>query len=193
MQAWKLTVAGLAVALLVAAIVTTGCSKAEAPNPSTGTGVVGSIPPAPTEPVVESAEAESEPDQPAESSSGEAESEAGEDSVVTTESGLQYVIDKPGSGAEAVPGKLVSVHYTGTLKATGEKFDSSLDRGEPIEFVLGSGQVIPGWDEGIAGMKVGEKRTLIIPSELGYGPVGSPPVIPPNADLVFETELVAVK
>ena len=97
-----------------------------------------------------------------------------------------------GQGAEAVAGKTVSVHYTGTL-TSGSKFDSSLDRGRPFEFRLGAGQVIKGWDEGVAGMKVGGKRKLTIEPEKGYGARGFPPVIPANATLVFEVELLAVK
>lgn len=96
-----------------------------------------------------------------------------------------------GSGAEAVSGKRVSVHYTGWL-TNGSKFDSSLDRGKPFQFTLGGGQVIQGWDQGVVGMKVGGKRKLTIPAELGYGPRGFPPVIPPNSTLVFEVELLGV-
>ena len=95
-----------------------------------------------------------------------------------------------GSGREAEPGDIVFVHYTGTLK-DGTKFDSSYDRGEPFTFTLGIGEVIDGWDQGIVGMKVGEKRILTIPSSLGYGEGGSG-IIPPNAGLLFETELVAI-
>jgi FKBP-type peptidyl-prolyl cis-trans isomerase len=97
-----------------------------------------------------------------------------------------------GSGEEAVTGKKVSVHYTGTL-TDGSKFDSSLDRGTPFDFPLGGGRVIKGWDQGVAGMKVGGKRRLTIPPELGYGERGFPPVIPPNSTLVFEIELLAVR
>ncbi len=97
-----------------------------------------------------------------------------------------------GDGTEAVPNSMVSVHYTGWL-LDGTKFDSSLDRGEPFEFRLGGGQVIPGWDMGVEGMKVGGKRELIIPSELGYGKRGAGGVIPPNATLKFEVELLGVK
>lgn len=96
-----------------------------------------------------------------------------------------------GQGAEAKAGKKVSVHYTGTLE-NGSKFDSSLDRGSPFVFTLGKGEVIKGWDEGIAGMKVGGKRRLEIPPEKGYGARGFPPVIPPNSKLIFEVELFDV-
>jgi FKBP-type peptidyl-prolyl cis-trans isomerase len=97
-----------------------------------------------------------------------------------------------GSGDEATTGKTVSVHYTGTL-TDGSKFDSSLDRGRPFEFQLGAGRVIKGWDQGVVGMKAGGKRKLTIPSELAYGARGFPPVIPPNATLVFEIELLGVR
>jgi FKBP-type peptidyl-prolyl cis-trans isomerase len=96
-----------------------------------------------------------------------------------------------GTGDEAVAGKKVSVHYTGTL-TDGSKFDSSLDRGRPFDFPLGGGRVIKGWDQGVAGMKVGGKRRLTIPPDLAYGERGFPPVIPPNSTLVFEIELLGV-
>ncbi|HVG23548.1 MAG TPA: FKBP-type peptidyl-prolyl cis-trans isomerase [Thermoanaerobaculia bacterium] len=110
----------------------------------------------------------------------------------TTPSGLKYTVDAPGTGAQPKAGQLVSVHYTGWLP-DGTKFDSSRDRGEPIEFPLGQGRVIKGWDEGIAAMKVGEKRTLVIPPDLAYGPSGMGGVIPPNATLVFKVELVGAR
>ena len=98
-----------------------------------------------------------------------------------------------GTGAEAVSGKVISVHYTGTL-TDGTKFDSSVDRGTPFEFTLGAGQVIQGWDQGFAGMKVGGKRRLTIPSSLGYGDAGTPGgPIPPKATLIFEVELLGAK
>jgi FKBP-type peptidyl-prolyl cis-trans isomerase FkpA len=112
---------------------------------------------------------------------------------------LQIVDSAVGSGAEAVAGKTVTVHYTGWLydgqKADhhGKKFDSSRDHGEPFEFRLGAGMVIRGWDQGVAGMKVGGKRTLVIPSELGYGRRGAGGAIPPDATLVFDVELLGVK
>ena len=111
----------------------------------------------------------------------------------TTKSGLKYAIIKPGDGATAKAGKDVRVHYTGWLQSNNEKFDSSRDRGEPFSFPLGAGQVIPGWDEGVKGMKVGEQRQLVIPPKLGYGEQGTPGgPIPPNATLIFDVELLGV-
>jgi FKBP-type peptidyl-prolyl cis-trans isomerase FkpA len=112
---------------------------------------------------------------------------------------LQKIDTTLGTGAEATPGKHVSVHYTGWLfdaaaaDQKGTKFDSSLDRGQLFDFPLAAGHVIKGWDEGVAGMKVGGKRTLIIPSEMGYGARGAGGVIPPNAVLVFDVELHGVE
>ena len=110
---------------------------------------------------------------------------------VTLPSGLKYQDIVVGKGKEAKVSDAVQVHYTGKL-ANGTKFDSSLDRGEPFTFTLGEGQVIKGWDQGVAGMKVGGKRKLVIPSELGYGPKGAGKSIPPDAELHFEVELLRV-
>jgi len=113
--------------------------------------------------------------------------------------GLQRIDDQVGDGATATSGSDVTVHYTGWLydenapDQRGRKFDSSRDRGEPFTFLLGAGQVIRGWDDGVAGMRVGGKRTLLIPSDYGYGRRGAGRVIPPNASLVFEVELLDVK
>jgi peptidylprolyl isomerase len=104
---------------------------------------------------------------------------------------IEYIEVETGDGEQPVPGDRVAVHYTGTLE-DGTIFDSSFDRGQPIEFVLGQGQVIPGWEQGIAMMREGGKATLVIPPELAYGPQGAPPTIPPNATLTFEVELVQV-
>jgi FKBP-type peptidyl-prolyl cis-trans isomerase len=115
---------------------------------------------------------------------------------ITKGEGLQYETIKAGSGKVAEAGKRVQVHYTGWLNQDGKKgkkFDSSVDRGQPFVFGLGAGQVIRGWDEGVAGMKVGEKRTLFIPAALGYGARGAGGVIPPNADLIFDVELLGVE
>lgn len=121
-------------------------------------------------------------------------SEAGDkkENIITTKSGLKYVDVKVGTGKEAKAGDVVDVHYTGRLK-DGKKFDSSVDRNKPFTFNLGKGEVIKGWDEGVAGMKEGGKRNLIIPPELGYGKRGAGNVIPPDAELHFEVELLKVK
>ena len=116
--------------------------------------------------------------------------------VITMPDGLKYADDKMGGGAAAAAGAKVTVHYTGWLDengAKGNKFDSSRDRGEPFTFTLGAQEVIRGWDEGVAGMKVGGRRTLIIPPELGYGARGAGGVIPPNATLIFDVELLQVQ
>lgn len=115
--------------------------------------------------------------------------------MVTTESGLQYEDTTVGSGASAQAGQQVSVHYTGWLYNSGvkgAKFDSSKDRNDPFGFGLGAGMVIKGWDEGVQGMKVGGTRVLVIPPQLGYGARGAGGVIPPNATLMFEVELLGV-
>ena len=125
-----------------------------------------------------------------------AQSNAATNQVIEMPNGLKYTDNTTGTGTEATAGKKVSVHYTGWLYnngAKGAKFDSSVDRGQPFQFTLGAHQVIAGWDEGVAGMKVGGKRTLIIPPELGYGARGAGGVIPPNATLMFDVELLRVQ
>lgn len=120
------------------------------------------------------------------------ESSASEGKEITTSSGLQYIDQVVGTGETATAGKTVSVHYTGWL-TNGKKFDSSVDRGQPFSFRLGVGQVIKGWDEGVQGMKIGGKRKLTIPSNLGYGARGAGGLIPPHATLVFDVELLGVQ
>ncbi|MES1157878.1 MAG: FKBP-type peptidyl-prolyl cis-trans isomerase [Haliangium ochraceum] len=116
--------------------------------------------------------------------------------MTTTASGLAFEDTTPGTGAEAVAGKTCVMHYTGWLwvdEAKGKKFDSSRDHGSPFSFALGGRQVIAGWDEGVAGMRVGGKRTLLIPPDLGYGARGAGGAIPPQATLLFEVELLSIK
>jgi peptidylprolyl isomerase len=123
------------------------------------------------------------------------DSEAQGQKPVVTSSGLQYIDTKPGTGATPRKGQNVSVHYTGWLYVNGQKgkkFDSSVDRGQPFQFPVGAGRVIAGWDEGVGSMKVGGKRTLIIPPNLGYGAQGAGGAIPPNATLIFDVELIGV-
>jgi FKBP-type peptidyl-prolyl cis-trans isomerase len=124
---------------------------------------------------------------------GRAQDKKEKKKVITTKSGLKYEDLKEGTGAEAKKGDTVEVHYTGWLAKDSKKFDSSLDRKMPFTFKLGARKVIQGWDEGVAGMKVGGKRKLMVPPELGYGAEGYPPVIPANAELIFEVELLKIK
>jgi FKBP-type peptidyl-prolyl cis-trans isomerase len=174
-----LLVGSVAMGLLVA-----GCGGDTASQSSAGGGSATGTAPAET--------ASTESTTPAGEGAPSAPAKVDEKDYKTTASGLKYAILKPGSGEEAGHQE-VSVHYTGWLQSTGQKFDSSLDRGEPITFPLGHGQVIKGWDEGVKGMKVGEKRQLVIPAALGYGEMGTPDgSIPPNSTLVFDVELVSV-
>jgi FKBP-type peptidyl-prolyl cis-trans isomerase len=111
--------------------------------------------------------------------------------TTTTSSGLQYIVLQSGDGPQAEQGKVVTVHYTGWL-TDGSKFDSSIDRGEPIRFPVGTGHVIPGWDEAVAMMQVGDKWRIILPPAIAYGQQGRPPAIPPSSTLVFDVELLGV-
>ena len=135
-------------------------------------------------------EASPTPTVPATQAAGGPPAVSGEPTV--TPSGLRYIDIEVGSGDSPQTGQTVVVHYTGWL-ADGTKFDSSVDRGQPFSFTIGTGRVIEGWDEGVATMKVGGKRRLIIPAELGYGAGGYPPVIPANAELIFDVELLEIK
>ncbi|GAB4454998.1 MAG: FKBP-type peptidyl-prolyl cis-trans isomerase [Anaerolineae bacterium] len=167
--------------------------------PACGGAATEEAGPAPTEPPA--AEEAAPTEAPAQADTGAeaapdappspADTAAGAD-LQTTDSGLQYAILQEGSGNAPQPGELVSVHYTGGLE-DGTIFDSSIPRGEPITFVIGAGQVIPGWDEGIALLKEGSKGVLAIPPELAYGEAGAGGVIPPNATLYFEVELVGIE
>jgi len=173
--------------LVVAIALCSGCSK----KPESGAGGEEGVFYADEA----SEEAESADATEAEAAEPEAESAATEKTgeVITTDSGLKYIDVEVGDGATPQTGQTVVVHYTGTL-ADGTKFDSSLDAGrQPFSFPIGMGRVIAGWDEGVGSMKVGGKRKLIIPSELAYGADGRPPVIPPNAELHFDVELLEIR
>lgn len=174
-------------------------ATANSPTPAAGSSTPSASPSGSASASPSESGSPSESASPAESGSPSASaspeasgSPAAKGKTKTTASGLMIEYVAEGKGAVAEKGKTVSVHYTGTL-TDGKKFDSSLDRNEPIEFPLGQGMVIPGWEEGIEGMKVGEKRKLTIPYKLAYGEAGRPPVIPPKAVLLFDVELMGVK
>jgi len=170
---------------LVLALVVCGC-KSQQPETATSPPEMETV-------EVESAESDS-PEATEEVDAVDAARKLGtptENEVVTMGSGLEYIDVKVGEGAEAQAGQTVSVHYTGWL-VDGSKFDSSVDRGQPFEFPLGARSVIKGWDEGVAGMKIGGVRKLIIPADMGYGTEGAGP-IPPDSTLIFEVELLGVK
>ena len=152
-------------------------------NPSTATTIIAEAPA-----TADALDAETNTNDTAATSE---DSTVTEENIITTESGLQYVDIEEGTGEMPQTGQTVTVHYTGTLE-NGLKFDSSVDRGQPFNFKIGVGQVIQGWDEGVGTMKVGGKRKLIIPSDLGYGARGAGGVIPPNATLLFDVELLGV-
>lgn len=173
---------GIAVLIIVAVIVaslTGGGGSQNAVSQPTVSASVAAASPTPTLPAQTPGVAPANPPEV----TGEA---------VTTPSGLQYIDIQPGSGDPPSPGDTVVVNYTGWLQSDGTKFDSSVERAAPFSFVLGTGSVIKGWDEGLATMQKGGKRRLIIPPELGYGVTGSPPKIPPNATLVFDVELIDI-
>lgn len=168
--------------------------------PACGGATATESPPTPAEEAAVEAEATEPPaeeptatpaaaEEEADLQGGSALDEIAKEELSTTDSGLRYAITEQGEGEAAEAGNLVYVHYTGTLE-DGTQFDSSYDRGEPFQFILGAGQVIPGWDEGIALLHVGGKATLVIPPELAYGDRGAGGVIPPDATLIFEVELV---
>jgi peptidylprolyl isomerase len=150
-----------------------------------GEAIAANLPRTTPAPIVAQADLLTQPEAPMNAN-------APDENVVTTDSGLQYVELVEGTGAAPQAGQTVVVHYTGTLE-DGSKFDSSRDRGQPFKFPLGAGRVIKGWDEGIASMKIGGQRQLIIPPELGYGARGAGGVIPPNATLYFDVELLGVE
>ncbi len=183
-------------AALAGLMLATGCGPPEI-IPSTPPGVTLRRMPVLSEDEVAAAQGEMPPQAEAPTSKVDLLSTASSPATpvgqsAETASQLKYETLEEGDGPEAEPGQTVQVHYTGTL-TDGTKFDSSRDRGKPFSFPLGRGQVIRGWDEGVAGMKVGERRKLTIPPELGYGANGSPPDIPPDATLIFDVELIEIE
>ena len=175
---------------LLATALTAGCAGESPSTSESSAPPVSSSPPAASTESTETVKETPSPEK-SESGSGEGPAKVSESDYKSLPGGLKYAVLKPGSGKEAGHAE-VAVHYTGWLK-DGTKFDSSRDRGEPIRFALGHGAVIPGWDQGIKGMKVGEQRQLVIPPALGYGEEGTPGgPIPPNATLIFDVELVDV-
>jgi len=181
----------LLAAAILAVVVLAGCPEKNADTAAEGQPMTDpSLAPESAE-VAKEGTPEETAGEPADESADEAKTEE-EGEMTTTKSGLKYTDIKVGDGASPEKGKTVVVHYTGTLD-DGTKFDSSLDSGMPFSFVIGAGEVIPGWDEGVMSMKVGGKRKLIIPPDLAYGEKGAGGVIPPNATLTFEVELLDVK
>jgi FKBP-type peptidyl-prolyl cis-trans isomerase len=178
-----------ALLLLAAGLLAGGCKGQEATE--TASAPPGGPPPGAAPPAATTAA----PEKPAaadRTAGGAAKTSSTTAKMTTLPSGLKYVDLKIGKGESPKSGQTVVVNYTGTLQ-DGTKFDSSLDRHEPFKFVLGQGQVIPGWDEGIATMKPGGKRKLVIPPDLAYGASGQPPVIPANATLNFDVDLLRVE
>jgi FKBP-type peptidyl-prolyl cis-trans isomerase len=188
----------LMVAMAAAALTLSGCNKEKEADVSTSTEAVDpQATPAnneqsePTDTSAPAPTATPSSSDPHTSAPGQTPAAAATGGEVTLPGGTKYVDVVVGTGAEATPGKTVSVHYTGTL-TNGTKFDSSRDRGTPFDFVLGQGRVIQGWEQGVAGMKVGGQRKLTIPPDQGYGDQAMGP-IPPNSTLLFDVELVDVK
>lgn len=158
---------------------------------SRGTAIAETLNPPQPQPLTQVTEVNPSPENQLIAMSTDSTDEQTTDNIVTTSSGLKYIELKEGEGAQPQTGQTVVVHYTGTLE-DGTKFDSSRDRNRPFSFKLGVGQVIKGWDEGVGTMKVGGQRRLIIPPELGYGSRGAGGVIPPNATLIFDVELLKI-
>ena len=173
-----------AVLIALAAVGSTACQKRTEPAADATTEAAPAAAPTDTSQV--------DSISPAAPAASSKEAEVNDPELTTTPSGLKYTDEVVGNGAEAKTGQTAVVHYTGWL-LDGKKFDSSKDRGQPFSFPLGRGQVIKGWDEGVVGMRVGGKRTLIIPADLGYGARGAGGVIPPNSTLKFEVELLDLK
>lgn len=180
--------------LLVAPLIVlalTSCGNV-APSAAAPTSAPAAEAPAAAPPTVPAAAPAAEAPAPPSGGAPAAPTKVEDAQYTTAPSGLKYYELAPGTGAAPAAGREVVVHYTGWLQ-DGTKFDSSLDRGEPFSFRLGAGEVIPGWDEGLATMQVGGKRQLLIPPDLGYGASGAGGVIPPNATLIFEVELLDVR
>ena len=187
---WFALVLVIALAVMLAGCKSQQAPQSQAPTTTAAPAETAKPPaPAPAAPQAQPAQAGKEDPLAAARKLGTAT----QNPVVTTASGLQYIDVKVGTGAEAKAGQVVSVHYTGWL-VNGTKFDSSRNPGrQAFQFPLDGGRVIKGWDEGVAGMKVGGVRKLIVPSNLAYGPMGRAPVIPPDATLIFEVELMGVQ
>ena len=183
----------LSAVFVLLCVVVLGCAQIATESPSETAVAENTTQASPASDTVQStAEASPTPATETEKNTPKAsDNKMSDEKIVTTPSGLKYEVLQEGSGATPETGQTVTVHYTGTLE-DGSKFDSSRDRGQPFQFKVGVGQVIQGWDEGLSTMKVGERRKFTIPPELGYGASGAGGVIPPNATLIFDVELLGV-